>query len=205
MTAWLKHYKLFAAGAAVLVLMLLAAAGAWEWQANSYGKQLAEQRTEWADQLRLTAEANADVIRKQQTDRLVLEARLAALDTTSTEKLTHAQTENDRLRREYSAADNERRRLRIEVRVARADATVSAATGAGSLGDAASVELSAAAGSAVWDIRGGMTADQAKIEYLQGYICMIKPDVFGCSTESGAAGALDNRKASPPQILRGAG
>ncbi len=174
MTAWLKHYKLFAAGAAVLVLMLLAAAGAWEWQANSYGKQLAEQRTEWADQLRLTAEANADVIRKQQTDRLVLEARLAALDTTSTEKLTHAQTENDRLRREYSAADNERRRLRIEVRVARADATVSAATGAGSLGDAASVELSAAAGSAVWNIRGGMISDREKLVYLQEWARAVR-------------------------------
>jgi len=173
-TAWLKHYKLFAAGAAVLVLMLLAAAGAWEWQANSYGKQLAEQRTEWADQLRLTAEANADVIRKQQTDRLVLEARLAALDTTSTEKLTHAQTENDRLRREYSAADNERRRLRIEVRVARADATVSAATGAGSLGDAASVELSAAAGSAVWNIRGGMISDREKLVYLQEWARAVR-------------------------------
>ena len=174
MIAWLKQYKLFAGGAAVLVLMVLAAAGAWEWQANSYGKQLAEQRTEWADQLRLTAEANAEVIRKQQTDRLVLEARLAALDATSTEKLTHAQTENDRLRGEYSAADDERRRLRIEVRIARADAIVSATTGAGSLGDAASVELSAAAGSAVWDIRGGMISDREKLVYLQEWARAVR-------------------------------
>ncbi|MCP3432988.1 lysis system i-spanin subunit Rz [Stutzerimonas stutzeri] len=174
MIAWLKQYKLFAGGAAVLVLMVLAAAGAWEWQANSYGKQLAEQRTEWADQLRLTAEANAEVIRKQQTDRLVLEARLAALDATSTEKLTHAQTENDRLRGEYSAADDERRRLRIEVRIARADAIVSATTGAGSLGDAASVELSAAAGSAVWNIRGGMISDREKLVYLQEWARAVR-------------------------------
>jgi len=174
MTAWLKQYKLLAGGAAVLVLMLLAAAGAWEWQANSYGKQLAEQRTEWADQLRLTAEAAAAVIRKQQTDRLVLEARLATLDTTSTEKLTHAQDENDRLRDLYNAADDERRRLRIEVRVARGDATVSATTGAGGLGDAASVELSAAAGSAVWDIRGGMISDQEKLAYLQEWARAVR-------------------------------
>ncbi|RMH95873.1 lysis system i-spanin subunit Rz [Stutzerimonas nitrititolerans] len=174
MTVWLKQYKLFATGAAVLVLMLLAAVVAWEWQANNYGKQLAEQRTEWADQLRLTAEANAEVIRKQQTDRLELEARLAALDTTSTEKLTHAQTENDRLRSEYSAVDDERRRLRIEVRVARADAIVSAATGSSSLGDATSVELSTAAGSAVWDIRGGMISDRAKLEYLQEWARAVR-------------------------------
>src|SRR5690606_33399840 len=156
------------------VLMLLAAVVAWEWQANNYGKQLAEQRTEWADQLRLTAEANAEAIRKQQPDRLELDARLAALDTTSTEKLTHAQTENDRLRSEYSAVDDERRRLRIEVRVARADAIVSAATGSSSLGDATSVELSTAAGSAVWDIRGGMISDRAKLEYLQEWARAVR-------------------------------
>src|SRR5690606_32094212 len=167
MTAWLKQYKLFAAGAAVLVLLALSAAIAWQWQANSYGALLAEQGKAHETQLRLTAEANAAVILKQQTDRLVLETRLATLDTTSTEKLTYAQTENDRLRREYSAADDERRRLRIEVLVARNDATVSAATSAGSLGDAARVELSAAAGRAVWDIRGGMISDQAKLAYLQ--------------------------------------
>ena len=201
MTAWLRLLPswLWWLLAAVVV------AGAQQYRLMDSKRDLVEARLAWSESLRLTAEANAAVILKQQTDRLALEARLGILDTTSTEKLTYAQTENDRLRREYSAADDERRRLRIEVRVARADATVSATTGAGSLGDAASVELSAAAGSAVWDIRGGMTADQAKIEYLQGYICMIKPDVFGCAPESGAAGALDNRKAGPPQILRGAG
>lgn len=174
MSAWLKQYKLFAAGAAVLVLMALSAAIAWQWQANSYGALLAEQGRAHETQLRLTAEANAAVILKQQTDRLVLETRLATLDTNSTEKLSHAQTENDRLRREYSAADDERRRLRIEVRVARADATVSATTGAGSLGDAASVELSAAAGSAVWDIRGGMISDREKLVYLQEWARAVR-------------------------------
>jgi len=173
MTAWLKQYKLIASGAAVLVLMALSAAIAWQWQANSYGALLAEQGKAHETQLRLTAEANAAVILKQQTDRLVLEARLATLDTTSTEKLTHAQDENDRLRREYSAADDERRRLRIEVILARNDAVVSAATGSSSLGDATSVELSAAAGSAVWDIRGGMIRDRAKLEYLQEWAIAV--------------------------------
>lgn len=151
-------------------LALLLVAGVQQYRVMDTKGELAEVRAEWSESLRLTAEANAAVIRKQQTDRLVLEARLAALDTTSTEKLTHAQDENDRLRDLYNAADDDRRRLRIEVRVARADTIVSAATSAGSLGDATSVELSAAAGSAVWDIRGGMISDREKIEYLQGYI-----------------------------------
>ncbi|WP_313057771.1 lysis system i-spanin subunit Rz [Stutzerimonas nitrititolerans] len=180
MIAWLKQYKLFAAGAAVLVLMALSAAIAWRWQANSYGALLAEQGRAHETQLRLTAEANAAVILKQQTDRLVLEARLAALDTTSTEKLTHAQDENDRLRHEYSAADDERRRLRIEVILARNDAVVSATTSSSSLGDAASVELSGEAGRSVWDIRGGMIEDYSKIKYLQSYVCAIKADAPGC-------------------------
>lgn len=167
MIALFKQYKLIAAGAAVLALMALSAAGVWQWQGNAYGKRLADQATAHDAFVRQVAEANAAVILKQQAERLDLEKRLAKADQQSTEKLTHALTENDRLERLYSSADDERRRLRIEVKVARADAIVSAATGPGSVGDAASVELSAAAGRAVWDIRRGMIDDQAKLAYLQ--------------------------------------
>lgn len=167
MTALFKQYKLIAAGAAVLALMALSAAGAWQWQGNAYGKRLADQATSHETFLRQVAEANAAVILKQQAERLKLEQRLAKADQQSTEKLTHALTENDRLERLYSSADDERRRLRIEVKVARADAIVSAATGPGGVGDAASVELSAEAGRAVWNIRRSMIDDQAKLAYLQ--------------------------------------
>jgi prophage endopeptidase len=169
MIAILKQYKLVALGVAVLALMALSAAGAWQWQGNAYGKRLAYQAKSHETFLRQVAEANAAVILKQQADRLALEQRLAKADQQSTEKLTNALTENDRLERLYSSADDERRRLRIDVKVARADAIVSAATGSGSVGDAASVELSAAAGRAVWDIRRGMKQDQAALEYLQDW------------------------------------
>ncbi|MBX7271134.1 lysis system i-spanin subunit Rz [Stutzerimonas chloritidismutans] len=173
MIALLKQYKLIAAGTAVLALMALSAAGAWQWQGNAYGKRLADQATAHETFLRQVAEANAAVILKQQADRLALEQRLAKADQQSTEKLTHALTENDRLERLYSSADDERRRLRIEVKVARADAVVSAATGSGGVGNAASVELSAAAGRTVWDIRRGMIDDQAKLAYLQEWARQI--------------------------------
>ncbi len=173
MIALLKQYKLIAAVAAVLALMALSAAGAWQWQGNSYGKQLADQAKAHETFLRQVAEANAEVILKQQADRLALEQHLAKADQQSTEKLTHALTENDRLERLYSSADDERRRLRIEVKVARADAIVSAATGSGSVGDAASVELSETAGRTVWDIRRGMIDDQAKLAYLQEWARQI--------------------------------
>ncbi|AFM32645.1 MULTISPECIES: lysis system i-spanin subunit Rz [Stutzerimonas stutzeri subgroup] len=173
MIALLKQNKLIAAGAAALALMALSATGMWQWQSNAYGKLLADQAKNHEAFLRQVAEANAAVILKQQSDRLALEQRLATADKQSTEKLNHALTENDRLERLYSSADDERRRLRIEVKVARADAVVSAATGSGSVGDAASVELSAAAGRTVWDIRRGMIDDQAKLAYLQEWARQI--------------------------------
>lgn len=163
MTAWLK----FVPSWAWWVLALAVVAGAQQVRVLSAQSDAAQAQAEHQNHLRQVAEANAAVILKQQADRLALEQRLAKADQQSTEKLTHALTENNRLERLYSSADDERRRLRIEVKVARADAIVSAATGPCSVGDAASVELSAAAGRTVWDIRRGMKQDQAALEYLQ--------------------------------------
>jgi len=58
MIALLKQYKLIAAGAAVLALMALSAAGAWQWQGNSYERQLSELREDYAEAAR-QAEARA--------------------------------------------------------------------------------------------------------------------------------------------------
>src|SRR5690606_7978110 len=115
------------------------------------------------------AEANAQIILQQQADQQAQAQRLAELDTKHTQELSDALQENRRLEDLYSAADGERRRLRIEVIVARNDATVSAVAGTGSVGDAASLELSGEAGRAVWDIRRGMIEDRAKLDYLQKY------------------------------------
>jgi prophage endopeptidase len=163
MTAWLK----FVPSWAWWVLALAVVAGGQQIRVLSAQSEASKAQAEHQTHLRQVAEANAAVILKQQADRLALEQRLAKADQQSTERLTHALTENDRLERLYSSADDERRRLRIEVTIARNDAVVSATTGARSVGDAASVELSPAAGRAVWDIRRGMKQDQAALEYLQ--------------------------------------
>ena len=151
--------------------LLFAAGLALGWLTNGWrmGECLAEQRTEHVDQLRRTAEANAQVILQQQTEQQAKAQRLAYLDTKHTEELSHALSENRRLEDLYSTADGERRRLRIEVIVARNDAVVSETTGAGSVGDAATLELSPAARRAVWDIRRMMLEDREKLEYLQNY------------------------------------
>src|SRR5690606_16631249 len=119
---------------------------------------------------RRTAEANAQVILQQQADQQAQAQRLAELDTKHTQELSHALQENRRLESLYSDADDERRRLRIDVIVARNDAIVSETTGTGSMGDAASLELSGEAGRAVWDIRRGMIEDREKLEYLQDFV-----------------------------------
>lgn len=162
MTAWLK----FVPGWVWLLALAVVAAGQ-QIRVLSAQSVASKAQAEHQTHLRQAAEANAAVILKQQADRMALEQRLAKADQQSTEKLTNALTENDRLERLYSSADDERRRLRIEVKVARADAIVSAATGPGGVGDAASVELSAEAGRAVWNIRRSMIDDQAKLAYLQ--------------------------------------
>ncbi|GGJ06725.1 lysis system i-spanin subunit Rz [Halopseudomonas pertucinogena] len=150
--------------------LLVAGAAGWAVQGWRMGEQMAEQRTEHVDLLRRTAEANARAILQQQAEQQAQAQRLAELDTKHTQELSHALQENRRLEDLYSHADDERRRLRIDVIVARNDATVSATTGAGSVGDAASLELSPAARRAVWDIRRGMIEDREKLEYLQGWI-----------------------------------
>ncbi|SFQ69986.1 prophage endopeptidase [Halopseudomonas formosensis] len=142
----------------------------WLTQGWRMGQQMAEQRAEHIDLLRRTAEANAQIILQQQADQQAQAQRLAELDTKHTQELSHALQENRRLEDLYSAADDERRRLRIDVIVARNDAVVSETTGAGSMGDAASLELSADSGRSIWDIRRGMIEDRAKLEYLQEWV-----------------------------------
>src|SRR5690554_3664737 len=142
----------------------------WLIQSWRLGEKLAEQRAEHIDLLRRTAEANARVILQQQADQQAQAQRLAELDIKHTQELSHALQENRRLEDLYSRADDDRRRLRIEVIVARNDATVSAIASAGSVGDATSLELSGAAGRAVWDIRRGMIEDREKLEYLQEWV-----------------------------------
>lgn len=154
----------------LLGVLLLSAFGAG-WAANGWrmGEHLAVTEKSHSDTLGEIARAAARQVSDQLDARVLLERRLADLDSTKHKELTDAQDENERLRRLYSGADDERKRLRIEVRVARADSVVSAATRAGSVGDGENLELSDRAGSAVWDIRAGMTSDQKKLEYLQGY------------------------------------
>ncbi|MCO7576156.1 MULTISPECIES: lysis system i-spanin subunit Rz [Pseudomonas chlororaphis group] len=94
-------------GALVLIALLMAVsgAGAWQWQANSYGKQLAEQARLHGDDLAAISNAAADQVRADQDKRLALEQRLSASDQTHYKEMSDAQTNQARLRDRLATAD----------------------------------------------------------------------------------------------------
>lgn len=95
---------------------------------------------------------------------------LALLDKENQEKLTNALNQNDSLQRDV-AAGNKRVRI-LAADIANLAASINApgrSPATGSVGDGTAVELTAAAGSNILDIRAGIIRDQAKIIYLQGY------------------------------------
>lgn len=187
MSAWLKLVPSWAwlAGAWVLSLVLVGGAqqvrvGLAQVEAAAAVASMERQAATHEHTLGEIARAAARQLQAQQEQRQALELRLGALDAKEHKELTDAQAENDRLQRLYAGADAERKRLRIEARIAANDRVVSDTASAGSLGNGASVELSERAGSAVWNIRGGMISDRAKLAYLQGYVCEQRPDIEAC-------------------------
>jgi prophage endopeptidase len=169
--SWLKVVPVWLVVAVCLLIGLVAG-----WTVNGWrlDATLNAERQVHSDTLGEITRASEAQLRSQQEQRLLLEQRLADLDTTEHKELTDAQKENDRLRSLYTAADSELKRLRIDVKVARADVIVSATTGSSSMGDGASVELTDRAGRSVWHIRAGIIRDQAKLAYLQQYVKEIR-------------------------------
>lgn len=96
---------------------------------------------------------------------------LAELDKQTSQELANAKSENDNLRRDVA---NGSRRVRIlQTNLAGCNANTNTAggnTSTRSMGDAATVELSAIAADTIFSIREGIISDQAKLVYLQSYV-----------------------------------
>lgn len=97
-----------------------------------------------------------------------LQAELSGLDEKSTRELQNAQKDNAALRNDV--ATGKRRVLIAQSKLADCQRPAGNTASAGSVGNAASLGLTAEAGATVYDIRSGITEDQAKIRYLQDYI-----------------------------------
>ncbi|MCI7979457.1 lysis protein [Klebsiella pneumoniae] len=139
-----------------IVICLMVSLG---WLASHYHDNATEfkrQRDKAAEQLSLAKGTIADMQVRQRD--------VAALDAKYTKELADAKAENDALQRKL---DNGGRVL------VKGKCPVSASTqttGASSMGDDATVELSAVAGRNVLGIRAGIQRDQTALKTLQEYI-----------------------------------
>lgn len=169
-------WKVKAIGALVLVA-LVAGAGAgaaWWITKTAYEADIAtlkeeqgREREGWLkEKLAITTKAKLD------TDAAIArmkdaQGELARIDAENQRKLADAEQENEALRRDVAAGN---RRLRLLGDKLSSGNTASGGACTGSVGDDTGVELSAAAGRTVFDIRAGIISDRAKIAYLQDYI-----------------------------------
>ncbi|EIK2676037.1 lysis protein [Salmonella enterica] len=141
----------------IAALMIVAAALAWT--ADHYHGNAVK----YKDQ-RDTATHNLKLANATITDMQTRQRDVAALDAKYTKELADAQTENADLQRRLAAGG----RVRVKGRCTVPASTTTASPG--SMGNAATVELSDVAGQNVLDIRAGIISDQTKLRYLQEYI-----------------------------------
>ncbi|EDX0904775.1 lysis protein [Salmonella enterica] len=143
----------------IAIVSLLVVVVSLTWTADHYHGNAVK----YKDQ-RDTATHNLKLANATITDMQTRQRDVAALDAKYTKELADAQTENADLQRRLAAGG----RVRVKGRCTVPATTTTASSG--SVGDAASVELSRDSGQNVLDIRAGIISDQTKLRYLQEYI-----------------------------------
>ncbi|EBR3715357.1 lysis protein [Salmonella enterica] len=142
-----------------VIASLLIVATALGWTTSHYHGNAVK----YKDQ-RDTATHNLKMANATITDMQTRQRDVAVLDAKYTKELADAKAENDALQRRLAAGG----RVRVKGRCTVPVSTTPASTG--SVGNAATVELSDVAGQNVLDIRAGIISDQEKLKYLQEYI-----------------------------------
>ncbi|EJZ7017199.1 lysis protein [Salmonella enterica] len=141
------------------IVSLLVVAVALAWTTDHYHGNAVKYKSQ-----RDTATHKLKLANETIDDMQIRQRDVAALDAKYTKELADAKAENDALQRRLDAGG----RVRVKGRCTVPATTTPARSG--SVGDAASVELSAVAGRNVLDIRAGIISDQAKLRYLQQYV-----------------------------------
>ncbi|EIS4514936.1 lysis protein [Salmonella enterica] len=141
------------------IVALLVVAAALAWTTDHYHGNAVKYKDQRDTVTHKLALANATI-----TDMQTRQRDVAALDAKYTKELADAKAENDALQRRLAAGG----RVRVKGRCTVPVSTTPASTG--SVGNAATVELSPVAGRNVLDIRAGIISDQEKLKYLQEYI-----------------------------------
>lgn len=149
---------------------------AWFITSNSLHAEIARLNSIHATEMKSVSEEAAKSASESISRVNALQYELARLDTESTQELSNAQRANTALRNDV--ATGKRRVLIAESKLSTCSRTADSGSGTGSVGDAAQVGLSAETGSDIYDIRSGIISDQAKIDYLQGYIRKLQAQGF---------------------------
>ncbi|EEJ0468900.1 lysis protein [Salmonella enterica] len=142
-----------------VIAALLIVAAALAWATDHYHGNAVKYKSQ-----RDTATHNLKLANATITDMQTRQRDVAALDAKYTKELADAQTENADLQRRLASGG----RVRVKGRCTVPASTTS--TTPGSVGDAATVELSRDSGQNILDIRAGIISDQAKLRYLQDYV-----------------------------------
>ncbi|MGQ7937366.1 lysis system i-spanin subunit Rz [Paraburkholderia sp. D1E] len=175
--------------AAGLLGLAIGAGGAHLLDANHYGAQLSAEQAahahdneQHANDLNAISKAALEAEQRAIDAHTVAEGRIATIDDQLTkEKKAH---ETDNARNRTAIADGARR-LRIAVSNFKPAGGEQAGTasGAGGVGDGAagSADLAPAFGLALFSIVDDADVDRAKVIYLQGYVCAVRPETEGCA------------------------
>ena len=169
--------------AAVAAVALIAGAGAafsWWLTSTSYKADIATlnathaaEKTQWAvDRNAITTQAQQATARALASQQAA-EQRAAELDAEYAGKLANAEKESQALRADVASGAKRVRILTANLATAQLAASQHAAggsAGSGTVGNDLQVELSAAGGQTVLDLRDATRKDDEVIQYLQGYI-----------------------------------
>lgn len=151
---------------AILVSLLAGFGGGYGVRSYMAGKDELKAEAKVKDELLAVAKEYQAKVDARDAANLELTTKLNALDTQTTKDLNEKLTENNRLRGDLATAE----RMRFTGAKCPKRSTSDQASTTGSMGDGAGVELTDEARQAVFDIRDGIIKDQAKIDYLQGYV-----------------------------------
>lgn len=175
--------------AAALLGIAIGAGTTHELDANHYGAQLSAERAahahdneQHANDLNAISKAALDAEQRAIDAHTVAEGKIATLDDQLTKEKKAHEAENNRNR---DAIADGARRLHVAVSNFHTASGEQAGTvaGASSMGDGASgtAELSRPFGLALFTIVDDADQDaRAKVNYLQGYVCDIRPETDGC-------------------------
>lgn len=174
-----EQVKTTIAGIALAIAVVITGFVTWSITSNHYNGAINEIEKTNAEQVAGYERSIGAVKSKAQEETAAAMQRmkdaqnaLAELDKQTSQELANAKSENDNLRRDVANGSRRVRILQTNLST-KCDTSQHATSGdptAVSVGNAAAVELSQAAGSTVLSIREGIISDQAKLTYLQRYV-----------------------------------